>query len=858
MKNSRALFAIICLAAAIGILTAACDDGNDGDKNGDPPLTGSISIMVGGEAVASSLVNQELTAHYDGTETITAYQWKRGGSNVGANSGKFTPEQAGSYTVTVSAEGFKDKTSAAVNVTLTPPGNGTEASPYQLAHNMWASGEISNKDGEVWYSFPVTEGTRYRIWWNDKKQGDGTKTGDIAVAAKYKTINYFTFGSSGSSTTVDNGWNSAQLITGLEDDTILLRVVPYDRSENNTGTYSIVYSTGYYRPGLAIPLTGNIWADGEITGTTPDYEHWYSFDVTEGETYHVWWNKRGASYDGDGTKTGNIAVMAYNQNGSTIFGNYGSSYDTVDRAWNAPQTITATANGAVYLRVIASGRSSSSMGTYGIVYTTGPVRPSIEPFVAPSVAQALTANVWADGEIIDETGEDWYSFPVTAGTTYRVWWNDSKQGNSYKNGDVAVSAWHQNGTTLFGGMNNIVDSGWTTAQSFTAASNGTVYIRVIPLNRDNAGAGTYGVSYSAGTVRPWPVYTTLVADEWKDGEVTETSSQEWFSFPVTAGKTYRIWWNEKGASAGDSTKTGDVSGTAWFGDGTIIFDGIQTGWRNPQIYIPDLNGTVYLRFTTPYQSSSYYGTYAVAYNVNSRPRPGVMSDSLTAGVWSDSVVLAYNDNWYSFEATAGTEYRIWWNNRNEGDGTKYGEIVVSAWDDNGLLFGGTDSAERNGWVIPQIFTAASTCTIDIRVRPYYNNAHTNNDYAIAYDTGKIRPETIVDPLTDGKWVNGSFSRQGEDKWYSLDVIAGTEYNIWFNGRGASNNGDGSKTGDIVIYIWRDDGTIVFEENGYGNNWNVPLKYTAESTETMYIIAKPFWNYGTYGMAVSTETERPPL
>jgi uncharacterized repeat protein (TIGR02543 family) len=59
----------------------------------------------------------ELTAAYDGDEPVT-YQWNKGGTAInGEKSTTYTPLEAGSYTVTVSATGYNSKTSPAVTVT---------------------------------------------------------------------------------------------------------------------------------------------------------------------------------------------------------------------------------------------------------------------------------------------------------------------------------------------------------------------------------------------------------------------------------------------------------------------------------------------------------------------------------------------------------------------------------------------------------------------------------------------------------------------------------------------------------------------------------------------------------------------
>ncbi|MCL2791844.1 MAG: hypothetical protein FWD87_02025 [Spirochaetaceae bacterium] len=107
MKNTFKLIGIIAFAAIIGFSMVGC--GDDDDK-GTPDLKGSIAVTP-----TSAGMGTELAATYSGSETVT-YQWKRGATNVGTNSNKFMPTEAGDYTVTVSATGYNSKTSSVVNV----------------------------------------------------------------------------------------------------------------------------------------------------------------------------------------------------------------------------------------------------------------------------------------------------------------------------------------------------------------------------------------------------------------------------------------------------------------------------------------------------------------------------------------------------------------------------------------------------------------------------------------------------------------------------------------------------------------------------------------------------------------------
>ena len=111
MKNAAQFLGIIALAAVIGFSMAGCENPTDPPK--DKNLSGTVSISPSADVKTGT----KLTASYSGHETVTlAWQWKKDGGNVGTNSNEYTPTEAGSYTVTASAKGYKSKPSAAVTV----------------------------------------------------------------------------------------------------------------------------------------------------------------------------------------------------------------------------------------------------------------------------------------------------------------------------------------------------------------------------------------------------------------------------------------------------------------------------------------------------------------------------------------------------------------------------------------------------------------------------------------------------------------------------------------------------------------------------------------------------------------------
>jgi predicted TIM-barrel enzyme len=343
----------------------------------------------------------------------------------------------------------------------TDGGTNNENPANLLEEGVWKAGSLSKDDQTIRYTISVIRGTIYFIRWNDSRQGDSTKTGDIRVTARHSNGDPLF-------TNVDAAWNNAQYFTAASDGTVTLTVSKGSDYYSTIGTYEIRYTTA--RPEDTVALVENTWKTGTLFISEQISE--YTISVTGGTIYFIWWND---SRQGDSTKTGDIKVTARHSNGDPLFTN-------VDAAWNNAQYFTAASDGTVTLTVSKGSDYYSTIGTYEIRYTAA----------RPEGTVALDVNTWKTGTLFISEQINEYTINVTGGTTYYIWWNDSRQGNGTKTGDIKVSARYGEGDPLF----TNVDAAWNTAQSFTAASDGKVTLTVSKGSDYYSNIGTYGIKYT--------------------------------------------------------------------------------------------------------------------------------------------------------------------------------------------------------------------------------------------------------------------------------------------------------------------------------------------------------------------------
>jgi len=110
LKNRLNLRNLAAITASLAIIIfASC-------KKETLDLSGSVNISP----TENVFVGNELTAAYNGFETVT-WHWNKNGIVIGgATTNKYTPVETGIYTATASATGYNSKSSIAVDVKPAP------------------------------------------------------------------------------------------------------------------------------------------------------------------------------------------------------------------------------------------------------------------------------------------------------------------------------------------------------------------------------------------------------------------------------------------------------------------------------------------------------------------------------------------------------------------------------------------------------------------------------------------------------------------------------------------------------------------------------------------------------------------
>ena len=841
MKNTKSLGLIAIVAVITLAFTALSLTGCEQPTSPEvKELSGAISISPDSNVT----VNTELTATYSGSETVS-FQWKKDGVNVGTasttNPNKFTPDEAGTYRVTVSAAGYAPKTSDAVEVTVTGAAALTLGGEVTITPNTDV-----NIGTELTANYSGSEDVSYQWKRDGENVGENSnKYTPTAAGSHTVTVSAAGYNSKTSAGVEVNDPNlpilsgdititpNENVITGME------LTANYNGSEDvsyqwkrdgeNVGTnsnkytataagsYTVTVSATGYNSKISNAVTVSalipiVNAEIEITAPVksdaPD-----TTATTEEENFTVGaatWSPADNPFKGGVAYTVTVTLTA--KSGYTFAG-----------------LTHPTVNGGAATASNNTGAAVTLSYTFPATDTrTATVLDITSPPTKLEYTHGETLNL--DGLVVKLTFDDGTSDTVAAANfaAHNITASPSHGDHlvhSTRNGHPVVISY---GSHLSQNTGNL-----TVNQKAIDA----ITVDAIPEQHYNGSAHT-------------PTVTV------KDGETTLTLTTDYtvaYANNTNAG-TASVTITGEGNYSGSRTETFTINPKAITASG-ITVDPIpaQTyigSALTPTVTVKD--GETTLAITTDYTVSysnntsggtaivtitgegNYSGTRTVNFTINT-PIP------LTVNQWTDGSLPTVGDaQWFSFTATAATQYIHF----SPGGLTVASvQLYTSsgvASGNNTQLSGSSSSTSRTGLTAEQ--------TYYIRVM---SSSGSGGSYRIGFTATFVAPPGAATPLIENEWADGSIPTGGGQEWFSFTATASEQF-IHFDFGTLTN---------LYVQLYTSSGATSGSETQLSSSTTSTSSTSRTGLTpgaTYYIRVRGFYatNSGTYRIAFNTSFIRP--
>jgi len=493
-----------------------------------PDLAGTVTISPnnnGGNVIDISTGSKELTATYSGTEAGISYQWQLNGSDVGTDSNKHSADEVGNYTVTVSADGFNAKTSAAVEVinsalpdlegavSITPDTNvftftaltanytGSESVSYQWYHGGNVVGTDSNK-------YTPTEAGSYTVTvsasgYNPKQSGAVTVSNRTPAVGDYTIVVPAASDYNGSVRTVTVTAKGSATTPNATSSTGAVTV--YYSSGNttapsNAGTYAVTFSVAAAEGwNTAANLTAGTLTINKVNPT-------------------VTWPTATAITYGTALSASHLTDGSASVNGAPVSGTF---------MWTNGATVPSAGNPSYEVTFTPADTANYHTLTYNVAITVNKANPAV---TWPTAATITYGQTLANAVFTGDSGSGTFAYtnasfaPTVAnsGTAYEVTFTPADTANYHTlTHNVAITVNKANPAVT-----------WPTAATITYG---------VALSTSTLSGGTASVP---GTF----VWTTPATIPW----ATETTQ------PTLANSTHSVTFTPTDG-ANYNTTTGTVS-----------------------------------------------------------------------------------------------------------------------------------------------------------------------------------------------------------------------------------------------------------------------------------------------------------
>jgi predicted RNA-binding protein with TRAM domain len=250
-------------------------------------------------------------------------------------------------------------------------------------------------------------------------------------------------------------------------------------------------------------------------------------------------------------------------------------------------------------------------------------------------------------------------------------------------------------------------------------------------------------------------------------------------------------------------------------------------------------GQTYYIKVTPY-SSSGSGTYQIAFNTGGIPPGGVISTALTLNQWANGNLPANGEQWFTFTATAGTQYI-----HASFDTWDYilTEFYVQVYDSSGAAVGDITYLGYDNRYTSR--TVSTEQTYYIKVTP--TSRSYSGTYKIAFNTVLFPPGATPTALTLDTWANGNLPANGE-QWFTFTATASTQ---WIH----------VSLGTLTIFyvqVYDSSGNRVGDDKEFtSSSSSYSISRTVSTGQTYYIRVKiPGALSGTYKIGFNTSNYEP--
>jgi len=266
---------------------------------------------------------------------------------------------------------------------------------------------------------------------------------------------------------------------------------------------------------------------------------------------------------------------------------------------------------------------------------------------------------------------------------------------------------------------------------------------------------------------------TLTAGVWADGNITTSSSEQWFKFTATSNTNAYIHasFGTLNSSNGFYVQVYDSTGRE-----VSIYDSYNSGGSsssykrnlgssNRYIYLYVTSGQTYYIKVTPYTgyTTGYTGTYQIAFNTSSTPPSPTVT--LTADTWANGSVSSNGEQWYQFTATASTQYiHVNFAPLNSSTG-----IYVQLYDSTRNNAVGSQTRLNNS----NTYTSQSVTSGQVYYIKVTPSNYSSSAFWIVFSASSTAPSSNFN-LTAGVWTDGNISANGE-QWFKFTATAYTQY-----------------------------------------------------------------------------------